>query len=92
MATPKIDKPINPPYYNIVAWCMLGVIYTYRIILSPYMGKQCRFQPTCSQYGLDSIRTHGAIKGGIITLWRILRCNPWSKGGYDPTPIKKEKK
>ena len=82
------DKNKNPPYYNILAWVMLGVIHAYRLVLSPYMGKQCKFQPTCSQYGLDSIQTHGAIKGGLLTLWRIVRCNPWTKGGYDPTPPK----
>ena len=84
--------PKNPPYYNILAWAMLGVIHAYRLVLSPYMGKQCKFQPTCSEYGLDAIRTHGAIKGGLLTLWRIVRCNPWAKGGYEPIPNKTPKK
>ena len=44
----------------------------------------CRFSPTCSQYGVDAISKYGIIKGGLLTAWRILRCNPWSKGGYDP--------
>jgi len=44
----------------------------------------CRFKPTCSQYAYESIKKHGVIWGGIKSLWRILRCNPWSKGGYDP--------
>lgn len=44
----------------------------------------CRFHPTCSQYGYKAIEKHGVIKGGLMTLWRILRCNPWSKGGVDP--------
>ena len=87
------NKINNPPYYNILAWVMLGVIHTYRLVLSPYMGKQCKFQPTCSEYGLDAIKTHGAIKGGLLTLWRIVRCNPWAKGGYEPvTPKKSAKK
>lgn len=44
----------------------------------------CRFNPTCSQYGVDAISKHGLIKGGAMTAWRILRCNPWNKGGHDP--------
>ena len=44
----------------------------------------CRFTPTCSQYGKEVIMKHGVIKGGWLTIWRILRCNPWNKGGYDP--------
>ena len=83
-------NPKNPPYYNVLAWVMLGFIYAYRLVLSPYMGKQCKFQPTCSQYGLDCIRTHGAIKGGMLTLWRVVRCNPWVEGGYEPIPPIKE--
>lgn len=46
----------------------------------------CKYIPTCSQYGLEAIEKYGAIKGGILTIWRILRCNPFSKGGYDPVP------
>jgi putative membrane protein insertion efficiency factor len=44
----------------------------------------CRFYPTCSQYGIEAIQKHGIIKGGIKTIWRIMRCNPWNKGGNDP--------
>ena len=46
----------------------------------------CRFQPTCSQYAIEAIQKHGALKGGALAFWRILRCNPFSKGGYDPVP------
>ncbi|MFA6106152.1 MAG: membrane protein insertion efficiency factor YidD [Patescibacteria group bacterium] len=44
----------------------------------------CRFQPTCSQYAIDAITKHGLVKGGIRAFWRVLRCNPWNKGGHDP--------
>ena len=44
----------------------------------------CRFTPSCSQYGIDALTKYGIIRGGLMTSWRILRCNPWSKGGYDP--------
>ena len=50
------------------------------------MGGTCKYIPTCSQYGLEAIQKYGAFKGGLMTIWRILRCNPFSKGGYDPVP------
>lgn len=50
----------------------------------------CRFSPTCSDYGLQAIEEHGAFKGGMLTLWRVLRCNPFCKAGYDPVPKKKK--
>ena len=51
----------------------------------------CRFYPTCSQYALEAIQKYGAFKGFFLALWRILRCNPFCKGGYDPVPLKKAK-
>ena len=50
------------------------------------MGNQCRFYPSCSHYGEQAIEHHGAIKGGALTVWRILRCNPWNEGGFDYVP------
>lgn len=46
----------------------------------------CKYIPTCSEYGIEAIEKYGALKGGLLTIWRILRCNPFSKGGYDPVP------
>ncbi len=60
----------------------------YQLFISPYFPSSCRYYPTCSQYAIDAIRTHGAIKGFGLTAWRILRCNPWSEGGEDPVPGK----
>jgi len=65
----------------------VGLILLYRITLSPFVGGQCRFEPTCSRYGLDAYRLHGPIRGTRLTVGRILRCHPFSKGGYDPAPI-----
>ena len=71
---------------------LLKVIRFYQTAVSPLFPPRCRFIPTCSQYGLEAIERFGALKGGLLTLWRILRCNPWSRGGYDPVPEKKNKK
>ena len=65
---------------------LIGAIRLYRKSLSPFIGQQCRFEPTCSHYGEEAIAKHGALRGTILTVWRILRCGPWSKGGYDPVP------
>jgi hypothetical protein len=65
-----------------------GIIYTYRATLGPFMGGQCRYHPSCSQYGLDAVRAHGPIRGGWMTIRRILRCHPFARGGYDPAPPK----
>ncbi len=58
----------------------------YQRNISPYKGYKCPYIPTCSQYGLEAIQKYGALKGGLLALWRIIRCNPFSKGGYDPVP------
>jgi len=71
---------------------LIWLIKFYRKHISPNTPPSCKFTPTCSQYGLEAIERFGAFKGGFMTLWRILRCNPFSKGGYDPVPQKKSKK
>lgn len=65
---------------------LLGLIRFYRRAISPHTKPCCKYIPTCSAYGLEAIERFGALKGGLLTLWRILRCNPWSRGGYDPVP------
>jgi len=61
-------------------------IRLYRLCLSPYFGTQCRFYPTCSVYAIEAVMMHGIFKGTVLAAWRIVRCNPWSQGGYDPVP------
>ena len=56
----------------------------YQATLSPLLGRQCRFVPTCSEYFIEAVRTRGAIRGTLKGLWRICRCHPFSRGGYDP--------
>ncbi|MCE5343497.1 MAG: membrane protein insertion efficiency factor YidD [Eubacteriales bacterium] len=65
---------------------LLACIRFYRRHISPHLSPSCRFQPTCSQYALTAIERYGAWKGLRLALWRILRCNPFGKGGYDPVP------
>ena len=71
-------------------------IKLYKKYISPLLGNHCRYWPTCSIYMIQAIEIHGAVKGLILGTWRILRCNPWSKGGIDHVPEKllnmKEKK
>ncbi len=65
---------------------LIFVIRGYQILLSPYFGSQCRFSPTCSHYSIQALEKHGAIKGAYLTIRRLLRCNPWHRGGFDPVP------
>ena len=67
-------------------YIMIKMIQFYQKYLSPLKSTKCPYFPSCSQYGLEAIRKYGAVKGGLLALWRILRCNPFSKGGYDPVP------
>jgi uncharacterized protein len=63
------------------------LIRLYRLVLSPVIGGQCRFEPTCSVYGLEAYRLYGPIAGTRMTIGRICRCHPWNKGGFDPVKI-----
>ena len=65
---------------------MIRGIEAYQKYLSPRKRSRCPYIPTCSAYGKEAIEKYGAIKGGLLASWRILRCNPFSKGGYDPVP------
>ncbi|MCH2136972.1 MAG: membrane protein insertion efficiency factor YidD [Phycisphaerales bacterium] len=65
---------------------LLGLIRLYQATLSPLMGGHCRFQPTCSRYGAEAIRRFGALRGGALTLRRLMRCHPCGGAGYDPVP------
>lgn len=65
---------------------LVAVVKTYRLVLSPWLGAGCRFEPTCSAYALRALECHGAAVGSYLTLKRIARCQPWCKGGCDPVP------
>jgi putative membrane protein insertion efficiency factor len=71
---------------KIFGFIFLLIIKIYQYLISPLLGSSCRFTPTCSQYGVEAIKKHGAFKGGWLTLKRIGRCHPWGKHGHDPVP------
>jgi len=65
---------------------LMTVVRGYRLLLSPWLGNACRFEPTCSRYSLGALEKHGALAGSYLTVHRILRCQPWCDGGHDPVP------
>lgn len=72
-------------FTRLMLWC----IEYYRLYVSPRHPGCCRYSPTCSAYAKEAIERFGPLKGGGLALWRILRCNPFSKGGFDPVPQRK---
>jgi putative membrane protein insertion efficiency factor len=71
---------------SLPARALRGAVVAYQWTLRPILGCNCRFHPSCSDYALDALQSHGAIRGGLMSAGRILRCNPWNPGGYDPVP------
>lgn len=71
---------------GIISAIFIGLIKLYQYLISPLTGASCRYTPTCSQYGIEAIKKHGAFKGGWLTLKRIASCNPWGGHGHDPVP------
>lgn len=65
---------------------LIGLVKGYRLLLSPWLGSACRFEPTCSAYSLQALQRHGAAAGSYLTLRRLARCHPWCQGGHDPVP------
>jgi putative membrane protein insertion efficiency factor len=65
---------------------ILGFIRLYQLLLSPLVGPTCRYLPTCSEYAAEAVATHGALRGSLLALRRLLSCHPWGGSGYDPVP------
>ena len=65
---------------------LIKLVRGYKKYISPLLPPSCRFTPTCSEYAVEALSKHGALKGSLLAIWRILRCNPFCKGGYDPVP------
>lgn len=89
-------QPVGVPRLSmisrIVAFPLIVLVKIYQFTLSPIMGRQCRYHPTCSWYALEALRTHGGFTGAVMTIRRIARCHPFAKGGYDPVPSPAPKK
>lgn len=71
---------------RLLIWLLILPIRGYRLILSPWLGHACRFQPSCSAYAIEALETHGPLRGLWLTLYRLARCNPWGGSGHDPVP------
>jgi putative membrane protein insertion efficiency factor len=79
------DLPVT--LWNLPKLALLAIIRLYQAVISPSLPPNtCRFYPSCSHYGYQAIYKHGAIKGAFLAVWRVLRCNPFNPGGYDPVP------
>ena len=79
-------KPYLRFVYHLPRQALTGVVKAYRLLLSPWLGSDCRFEPTCSAYSLQALQQHGAVAGSALTVYRLLRCQPWCQGGHDPVP------
>ena len=79
-------EALLPVYLQPSAWAARGAIRAYQATLGPILPTQCLYTPTCSQYGLEAVRKYGTLKGGALTTWRLLRCNPFAHGGHDDVP------
>lgn len=75
-------------FKKITIKLVVGPIWAYRYFLSPFLGSNCRYYPTCSAYAIESVEKHGVLSGGWISFKRIIRCHPWHEGGVDPVPDK----
>ena len=75
---------------GLMARLLMKLVRGYQVALSPYLGRNCRFEPTCSAYALDALRVHSLPRALALATWRLLRCNPFCRGGYDPVPPAKK--
>lgn len=74
-------RPFRP-----FTWLLLGIVRVYQAVVSPWLPRTCRYYPSCSAFAVGALRRHGALKGTVLAIWRVLRCNPWSRGGVDHVP------
>lgn len=77
---------------RLLAWPLLGLVGLYRLLISPWLGNNCRFDPSCSAYAVEALRRHGAFRGTWLTARRVARCHPWGGSGYDPVPAAREER
>ena len=71
---------------RVLAKPFIGIVRLYRVAISPLLGMNCRYQPTCSSYAIEALQRYGVLRGGWLAIRRIARCHPWGGSGYDPVP------
>jgi uncharacterized protein len=85
-AEPRLSD-LHVTFFTFPKWCLLVLIRAYQMTLSKTLpANTCRFYPSCSHYGYQAIYKYGAVRGSLMAAWRVLRCNPFNPGGYDPVP------
>lgn len=83
MASPPQRQTSNA-FARALRAVVLAPIVVYQRAISPALPRRCKYEPTCSRYAVDAIGSYGILRGAVLACWRVLRCNPWSDGGYDP--------
>ena len=69
---------------------LIALLRAYQVVVSPFIGPRCRYYPSCSNYAIEAVRVHGALRGSGMAVWRVVRCNPLSDGGLDPVPPRRD--
>ncbi len=80
----KVLRAIGRFLWTLPRRLLIGLVQGYQLILSPHLPATCRYTPSCSTYAIEAFRKYGAVRGLILTLWRLARCHPWGGYGYDP--------
>lgn len=76
---------------RLPALALIGLVRLYQLLVSPLLGQTCKYYPSCSAYAVGALREHGAVRGTGMAVWRVLRCNPWSAGGVDHVPPRRDR-
>jgi len=84
LAPPSPEAPFVRTVSRAVRAVATAPIVVYQRMISPALPRRCKYEPTCSRYAIEAIRAYGILRGVVLAVWRVLRCNPWSDGGYDP--------
>lgn len=82
----SLVKTLISKLHQLLVWIAIKLIHVYRYLLSPWIGNQCRFYPTCSHYSEEAINRYGFFIGSYLTFRRLIKCHPWHDGGLDPVP------
>ena len=80
------EQPVQPATTGVTVRCLRWVVRAYQLVLSPLLPPSCRFAPSCSDYALEALQRHGALRGTWLAIRRISRCHPWGGSGFDPVP------